>query len=117
MGTVVIALQILLALVFLMSGLTKLLGHQMQRDNFKRWGYPSWSMRVTGAVELTGAIVLIVGLWVPAAGVIAALLLATTMVGAIFTHIRIKDRQWLPSSVLLVLALIGAFLPVTELLV
>jgi putative oxidoreductase len=43
---------ILLALAFFGSGLTKLLGVEMQVQHFKSWGYPDWLRYVVGIAEI-----------------------------------------------------------------
>jgi len=59
-------------------------------------------------IEAIGAAGLIVGIWVPQFAALAGTLLAVTMVGALFTHVRIKDpgKNMGAPIVLLVLSLI-----------
>jgi uncharacterized membrane protein YphA (DoxX/SURF4 family) len=64
------------------AGGSKLVGVQQQVDDFARYRYPRWFMLVTGAVEVTGALGMRVGIFVPTLAVLARLLLAATMVGA-----------------------------------
>lgn len=75
--------SIILALVFLASGFTKLAGMEMHVQGFDRWGYPIWFMYVTGLLEVLGAGLLIV----PAVRFFGGLLLGCVMVGAIGTHL------------------------------
>ena len=49
-------LTILLSAIFLLAGLTKLLGLEMEVVSFRAWGYPLWFMYVVGTVETLGAI-------------------------------------------------------------
>jgi putative oxidoreductase len=92
MSTIAIVLQILLGLIFLMAGTTKMIGNKMHVDNFVKWGYPQWFRSVTGAVETFGGIGLLIGIWYPGIGGLAGLWLTITMLGALFTHLRIKDK-------------------------
>ena len=49
----------LLAIGFFGSGLTKLLGVEMQVQNFKSWGYPDWMIYPVGLGEVAIAAALI----------------------------------------------------------
>ncbi len=65
-------------------------------------------MLVTGAVEIIGALGMLVGIFVPTLAVLAGLLLAATMVGAFLTLIRTKDPlvKMVPPIVLFTLSAI-----------
>ncbi|MDR7235863.1 putative membrane protein YphA (DoxX/SURF4 family) [Neobacillus drentensis] len=67
---------------------------------------PQWFRVVTGLVELAGAILLIVGYWVPTSAMAGALLLARTGVGGILTHIRVKD-SFKDTAMILFLAILS----------
>jgi len=109
-------LQGLLGLAFLGAGGSKLIGVQRMRDSFEEWRYPQWFMRVTGAVELIGAIGLIIGFFVEGIAALAGLWLAATMLGAQYTHwIRVRDNKWQPSFVLLILSLAVFAIQINEL--
>ncbi len=118
MVVVAIVLQGLLALAFLMAGSTKLLGIPMQVDSFKRYGYPQWFRLVTGAVEVTGAAGMVVGVWVAEIAIAAGFWLAATMVGAVYTDLFRRggaspSRAAAP-AVLLALAVAVAVLRIIE---
>lgn len=81
-------IQVLLALVFLGAGGSKLAGVQMQVANFVRYGYPQRFRLVTGAVEVIGATGMIAGLFVDEIAIAAAVWLAVAMVGAAITDVR-----------------------------
>ena len=106
MDIALIALQTLLATVFLIAGGTKLMGQRMHVQHFAMWGYPQWFRVVTGAVEVTGAAGLIVGIWAPGVAVAAALWLVATTIGAVYTDLfRSTERvNAIAPLVLLVLA-------------
>lgn len=76
-------LSVLLALLFLASGATKLVGMDMQVQGFERWDYPIWFMYVTGLLEVLGGLLL----FAPATRFAGSLLLASVMVGATGTHV------------------------------
>jgi len=99
-------LQVLLIVAFLGAGGQKLAGAEGMVSEFERYGYPDWFMYFTGAVEVTGAAGLLLGFFRPLLTPLAALLLTATMVGAVFTHVRLEDpvQSALPPSALLVIA-------------
>lgn len=76
-------LTIMLALVFLLSGATKLAGLDFEIRAFERWGYPLWFMYLSGVIEVAGAI----GLMVPGISTMVAVGLALFMSGAVGTHV------------------------------
>ena len=92
MAIAAIVIQSLLALAFLMSGATKVMGAKMQMENFEKWRYPQWFRVVTGLVEVVGATGLIIGIWFPIVAVAAAILLVATMIGAVYTDLFRGDR-------------------------
>jgi len=76
-------LQGLAALVFLVFGASKLDPHQkFWIGMFSRIGLGQWFRYFTGSLEVVCAFLLLI----PKTCVIAALLLACTMVGAVLTH-------------------------------
>lgn len=99
-------LQGILALMFLMAGYGKITGSEMHVEGFKHWRLPQWFRIVTGIVELAGAVLLIVGYWIPSFAVAGALLLAITGVGGILTHMRVKD-SFKDTAMILFLAILS----------
>lgn len=73
----------ILAVIFILSGSAKLLGLEFELEAFERWNYPLWFMYCTGAIEVIGA----VALMIPRVSSVAALGLSGVMVGAVATHI------------------------------
>jgi uncharacterized membrane protein YphA (DoxX/SURF4 family) len=106
MGIAMMVLEVLVGLAFLGAGGQKLAGAKSQKADFERFGYPSWFMYLTGAIELTGAVGMFVGVFVPVWGALAGLWLGAVMAGAIATHLRVKDPlgKMAPPAVLLLLA-------------
>jgi uncharacterized membrane protein YphA (DoxX/SURF4 family) len=103
-------LSVVLAVGFLGSGALKLIGNKtsLQMRDAVAVGAQLW--RAIGALEVTAAVGLLVGLAVPAAGIAAAAGLSLLMVGAIVEHLRANDaRNAGPAGLLLVLtvALMG----------
>lgn len=91
-------LQIALATFFLMGGVAKLTGDPMMVDVFEAVGIGQWFRYVTGLLEFTGAVLLLI----PALAGAGAVLLGTVMVGAIFTHLFVIGGSALMALVLLI---------------
>ena len=79
------AVTIATAAMFLMAGGSKLAGAPMMVQMFGVIGVGQWFRYVTGAIEVTGAALLLI----PALATYAGLALAATMVGAVITHLFI----------------------------
>ncbi|HEY3606918.1 MAG TPA: DoxX family protein [Pseudonocardiaceae bacterium] len=111
MNVVLWVLQGLLAAVFLGSGGVKLTQPYEKAAKRLAWvqHFKPSAVRLIGTAEALGAL----GLILPAATHIAPILtpiaaagLAATMIGAVITHVRLRDpiSQLVPSAVLLVLS-------------
>jgi putative oxidoreductase len=92
-------LQILAAAAFLLAGGSKLAGVAPMVEMFDKIGLGQWFRYLTGCLEVTGAILLLI----PATVILGGALLAVTMVGAIATHLFILGGSPVPAIVLLVL--------------
>jgi hypothetical protein len=98
-------LQGLLAAAFLVAGTTKLANPQMQAAFFEKIGLGEWFRYFTAALEVSGAILVLV----PRTAGFAATLLAMTMVGAVDIHLLITGGSPVPSIALLVMAIAVAW--------
>lgn len=92
--------QILLALAFLGAAFGKLLGKPEMVGLFDAIGIGQWFRFVTGLLEVTGAILIVV----PRTKFFGAALLSMIMVGAVLTHLFILHNAPTAPVVLLVLA-------------
>src|SRR5260221_3201513 len=92
--------QVALALMFLMAGGSKLAGVPAMVSLFDAIGLGQWFRYVTGVIEVTSGIALLV----PSAAIFGALLLIPTMLGAIVINVFIIPG----SPVLPFLLLLGA---------
>jgi len=81
-GKLTTAVSIVLALLFLFQGVTKLAG--MMVEQFGEWGYPAWFQYLIGVAETAGG----VGLLVKKTRFHAAAAMIVVMLGAIFTLLR-----------------------------
>ncbi|SER94066.1 DoxX-like family protein [Gracilibacillus ureilyticus] len=84
-------LQIILGLGFIMFGLMKFRSKQMV-EGFKHYGYSAGFRIFTGTVEIVAAVLLITGIWNGTLAAIGSFLVVATMIGAIFTHLKIQDK-------------------------
>ncbi|MBM2576381.1 DoxX family protein [Jannaschia sp. Os4] len=91
------AFQVLAALAFLAAGGSKLIGAESMVALFDQIGMGQWFRYLTGLLEVGGAILLLI----PATAWIGGALLATVMVGAIYTHVALIGGSFVPALVLL----------------
>lgn len=96
------SLWIILGLLFLAAGGSKLWDPATHAEKFAHWGYPLWFVYVTGIIEVLGAI----GLFIPAGRLYGVLLLSITMIGATVTHIRAGEMGAFPVPLVLLLGLL-----------
>lgn len=95
-------LQVGLAALFLFSGASKLAGAPAMVALFDAIGIGQWFRAVTGLIEVVSALALLV----PALAPFGALLLASTMAGAIVTHLFIVGGSPVLPGVLLLALLV-----------
>ena len=73
--------SILAALGIGLAGITKFAAASHWRDLFAAWGFPQWFLPVVGALEIAGAVALLI----PRISLYGALVLGSVMIGAIGT--------------------------------
>jgi putative oxidoreductase len=97
-------LQVVLAALFLFAGGSKLAGAPAMVALFDAIGVGQWLRYVTGVIEVASAVALLVPSFAP----FGALLLASTMVGAIATHLFVVGGSpALPALLLLGLLVVA----------
>ena len=74
---------LVLAAIYVTFGAGKFIDPATWNAKFENWGLPLWFVPVSGALELAGAI----GLLIPVVRGVAGLALALFMVGAVGTHV------------------------------
>lgn len=109
MTNVLWVLQILVALVFTLTGTTKLVASRERLSQKMHWAssWPRWRIKLLGAAELAGAAGLVLPLALgiaPMLTPVAAACLALLMVGAIRTHQRLREG-FVPAAIIAVVAL------------
>ena len=97
--------QIVLALAFLGASSGKLLGKPEMVGLFEAIGIGQWLRYVTGLLEATGAVLIVV----PRTKAFGAVLLGMVMIGAVLTHLVILHNAPTAAGVLLILAGIVAW--------
>jgi len=95
------AATLLSVLLFLYYGLSCLLSDGMMAE-FRRFGLSRFR-RLTGTLEVLGALGLVIGLLVPVVTLLASAGLALLMLLGVFTRIRVRDSvlETLPAAILL----------------
>jgi putative oxidoreductase len=99
------ALQGLLALQFAMAGFAKVFGDAAMVEMFATIGVGQWFRYVVGALELAGA----VGMLIPRLSGLAALGLVCLMAGATLTNVLVLGTSPLMPIVLLVVSAVVAW--------
>lgn len=97
--------QVLVAGLFMMMAVPKLMSDPETVANFTRWGMPEKIYLVIGTFEVLGAI----GLLIPRTSAYAAIGLILIMFGALFTHISHNEMMMalMPIMVMLMLAFVA----------
>ena len=103
-GALVWALRVLLAALFLFEGIDKFSERRLWVRIFEEIGAGQWFRYFTGAVEVIGAVALLI----PKATLFAVGILVCTMIGAAVTHVFVigVGPQTVAVAVLAVLLLI-----------
>lgn len=91
MPTVAFILSLVLAVLFILGGVAKLIGIPPMRADAERFGLPYQGFRLIGVLECAGGVGLLTGsLWKPLP-VAAAVGLVLLLAGAVTYHVRAKD--------------------------
>ena len=90
-------LPIALGIVMTGAGAVNIVGPGSVRDSFARWGYPAGFHRVTGGIEVTAGLLLLI----PATSRAGAIGSAAILLAAVMTLIRHRDWKHLPVAVVL----------------
>lgn len=91
MTTPLLITSLILAAIFLFAGSPKVLALPFAAKQAEHLGISVSNYRLIGLAEYAGAAGLLVGLWWPPIGVLAAAGLAVLMFGAAIAHLRVKD--------------------------
>ncbi|GAA4334300.1 hypothetical protein GCM10023086_66090 [Streptomyces venetus] len=95
-------LQVLLALFYAVaSALPKLIAHSSAVESFEQLGWGRAGMYTIGALELAGAVALLI----PVLQSVAAMALSALMVGAFIVQIAVFDGQYAATPLILIVPL------------
>jgi hypothetical protein len=109
-----IVVSALLALAATGSGMGKLRKVPQLVESITALGVPlAWLPRLAAA-ELAGAAGLLIGLKVAGLGIAAAIGLIAYFSGAVITHLRVKDKQFVPPAILALLAVAALVLRIAS---
>lgn len=81
----------LLAAAFASAGLFNLIATSTTQTNFMRWGYPAWWCRVTGGLEISAALLVVM----PATHAAGFVLCAVILAAAALTIVRHREYSHL----------------------
>lgn len=100
-----IIIQVLLGLGFLMFGYQKFVSEDLKKG-FIHFGYNDAFRIFTGAFEMIAAVLVLIGIIYQPLATIGAIMLVFAMLGALLTHIKIKDsvQNKLMPIILLIMA-------------
>ncbi len=90
----------LIGVAMIVGGLMKLARAASQTASFAAWGLPPWFRDLVGTFEVLGGVLVLIPATIP----LGTMVLATIMVGALWTHAA--HREWLhlvPAAALLAL--------------
>jgi putative oxidoreductase len=93
---IALILAVILALAFMGSGVTKLLGAEMQVKNLESWGYPLWFRFPIGLTEVALAI----GLLIPGYRKITIYGIFIWTVVALITHLQAGQAKMIAGPIL-----------------
>lgn len=98
--------NLLLAVAMLGSGYSKLTGQKAALETLTRVGFPADRAWLLAAAEIAGAVGLVGGLFWWPLGVAAATGLILYFVGAVGSHLRVRDFGGIaPAAVMLLIAI------------
>ena len=99
-------LSVIIALAFILNGWQKIVPSEEVQNNFIEWGYSTQFATLIGALEIVGAILVLI----PKTALYGALLLAAIMGGAIYTHLTTQLGSPAFAIILLLLTVVLCFL-------
>ena len=112
MNIALVILATLLGLMTAFSAVGKFSKNPKAVDMLRQLGITDSQIRLLGIVEVLGALGLLIGIWVPILGLLAAIGFVLYFLGAMIAHVRAKDpmKDMAPALVLLILSIIVTIL-------
>ena len=112
MNIALVILATLLGLMTAFSAFGKFSKNAKAVDMLRHLGITDSQIRTLGVIEVLGALGLLVGIWIPILGLLAAIGFVLYFLGALIMHVRSKDaaKDMGPALILLVLSIIVTIL-------
>lgn len=112
MTIALIILATLLGLMAAFSAFGKLSGNARTVDMLHSLGLSDSQIRLLALVEILGALGLLVGIWVPILGLLAAIGFVLYFLGAIIAHARKRQpaKDMAPALIILILSIVVTIL-------
>ena len=112
MNIALVILTALLGLVTVFSAVGKFTNNPQAVEMLHHLGLTDGKIRLLGAIEVLGALGLLIGIWIPILGLLAAIGFVLYFLGAALAHVRSKDaaKDMVPALVLLVLSIVVTIL-------
>ena len=104
MFTVLLVVVIVFAVALLASAGSKLMKQESQLKTMRTVGFPLDKLWLLAGAEIAGAAGLVIGLFWWPLGVAAAIGLILYFLGAITSHLRVRDPGWPPAVGMLVVS-------------
>lgn len=116
MQIAMIILSLILALIVLGSGAGKLRKAPQVVETMRHVGVKDSQIPVLALLEIAGGLGLLIGFANKTLGIVSAICLAVYFVGAVISHLRVKDtlKGFAPPLFLLVIAIVTAWLQFTR---
>jgi uncharacterized membrane protein YphA (DoxX/SURF4 family) len=78
------------------------------KEEFRAYGLPEIAFYIVGALKISAAVLLLIGLFLPGFVFPGALLMSGLMLGALIMHAKVSDPaiRYLPASVMLAMSVI-----------
>jgi uncharacterized membrane protein len=92
-------LRVLLAALFLVAGVLKLVGVEMEVAVFDAVGLGQWLRYATGLAEIVGAVALLI----PSVSAFGALILLAVDIGAFGAQVLVLHQDWIHTVIIAVL--------------
>lgn len=112
MNIALVILATLLGLMTAFSAVGKFSKNPKAVDMLRQLGITDSQIRMLGIVEVLGALGLLIGIWIPILGLLAAIGFVLYFLGAMIAHVRAKDpmKDSAPALILLILSIIVTIL-------
>ena len=112
MNIALVVLAAVLGLVSTVSAFGKYSMNPKVVDNLYHLGLKTQQIRLLATIEILGSLGLLVGIWIPILGTLAAIGFALYFLGAVIAHLRARQggKDMVPALVLMIIAIIVTLL-------